>query len=119
MTDLRGIEAGAEVLDIVDLTVTRMDLSFSRGGFRCFQSEIYESAFDAVQLIGSPQRTALASGEARLTRVMRDGVSLPDQWPGEAEWNATEERYLDRYRRAFLAGDAETMPLDPYDPDLE
>ncbi|MDA3804487.1 pentapeptide repeat-containing protein [Clavibacter sp. CT19] len=206
MTDLRGIEVGAEVLALVYLTVTRVDLSFSRGDSRCSQSEIYDSRFDAVKLTGQPrfnrrfercsfrgadltrlavgphvidcdftdaraprlesapntvfercrfdgadlrgavfrhttftdcsfvgakfseatvfdrcslQRTALDSGDARLTRVMRDGVSLPDQWPGEAEWNATEERYLDRYRRAFLAGDAETMPLDPYDPDLE
>ncbi|MBT1634199.1 MULTISPECIES: pentapeptide repeat-containing protein [Clavibacter] len=206
LTDLRGIEVGAEGLAIDHLTITRVVLSFSRGKTSCFQSEIHDSRFDAVELAGqprftrrfkrssfrgadltrvavgphvidcdftdaraprlesapdtasercrfdgadlrgavfrhatfidcsfvgvkfseatvfdrcSPQRTALDSGDARLTRVMRDGVSLPDQWPGEAEWNATEERYLDRYRRAFLAGDAETMSLDPYDRDLE
>jgi hypothetical protein len=200
MTDRRGIEVGAEGLAIDHLTITRVVLSFSRGQTSCFQSEIHDSRFDAVELAGqprftrrferssfrgadltrvavgphvidcdftdaraprlesapdtasercrfdgadlrgavfrhatfidcsfvgakfseatvfdrcSPHRTALDSGDARLTRVMRDGVSLPDQWAGEAEWNATEDRYLDRYRRAFLAGDAETMSLDP------
>ncbi|GAB2653006.1 hypothetical protein GCM10027068_36140 [Prescottella soli] len=55
-------------------------------------------------------------GPARQTRCTRDGVLLPDGWPGRADAEALERDYVDRYVRAVREGNAETMPLEPGSP---
>ncbi|GAB3617770.1 hypothetical protein GCM10027416_23270 [Okibacterium endophyticum] len=63
----------------------------------------------------SLHQTVLEFGDARVARVVQDGVPLTDRWEGEAAADAAEERYLARYRRALSFGDVDTMPLDPHD----
>jgi uncharacterized protein YjbI with pentapeptide repeats len=55
LLDLRGLTPGTDGLDIRYVTLERVDLSFARGAFTVFESELFECRFDSVALTRQPR----------------------------------------------------------------
>ncbi|MFT4085230.1 MAG: pentapeptide repeat-containing protein [Nocardioides sp.] len=55
LTDLRGLDAGKQGIDLRYVTLERIDLSLSRGALTAFESELFDCRLDSVVLTGQPR----------------------------------------------------------------
>lgn len=73
LTDLRGLNAGKEGVDIRYVTLQRLDLSFSQGAITAFEAEFFNCRFDSVTFTGQPRLNRRLEGctfrNAKLARL--------------------------------------------------